>query len=113
MTEWQAIVTGEFSDWFVRLDVAAQDAVSERVEVLRMVGPQLGRPYADTLKGSRHSNMKELIVPHEVIRVMFAFDPQRRAILLCGGSKSGDKRFYQRMIDRADFLFDEHLREGD
>lgn len=113
MTEWQAIATGEFSDWFVQLDVAAQDAVSERVEVLRMVGPQLGRPYADTLKGSRHSNMKELIVPHEVIRVMFAFDPQRRAILLCGRSKSGDKRFYQRMIDRADSLFDEHLREGD
>ena len=69
------------------------------------------RPHADTVKGSRHANMKELRTQHagRPLRTFFAFDPRRCAILLIGGDKSGDQRFYERMIPKADDLYDEHL----
>lgn len=81
------------------------------VKLLRQMGPLLGRPHADTVHGSRHSNMKELRTQHRgrPFRTLFAFDPRRRAILLIGGDKTGDDRFYERMIPLADRLFDEHL----
>lgn len=71
----------------------------------------LGRPYADTVKGSRHANMKELRTQSlgRPLRTFFAFDPRRAAILLIGGDKTGDKRFYDRMIPVADRLYDEHV----
>ncbi|WP_236760586.1 type II toxin-antitoxin system RelE/ParE family toxin [Agrobacterium tumefaciens] len=82
-------------------------------KLLSDYGPQLGRPYADTLKGSKHSNMKELRfeAAEGEWRAAFAFDPQRRAILLVAGDKSGgsQKLFYRRMIAKADFRFSEHL----
>lgn len=83
------------------------------VELLRQLGPHLHRPHADTLQGSRHPNMKELRTQHEgrPLRTMFAFDPRRRAILLIGGDKTGDDRFYERMIPKADDLYDAHLQE--
>jgi len=76
-------------------------------------GPQLGRPYADAITGSRHSNMKELRIQTEgnPIRMFFAFDPRREAILLIGGNKTGNKRFYDRMIPIADSLYDKYLEE--
>ncbi|HEY3921402.1 MAG TPA: type II toxin-antitoxin system RelE/ParE family toxin [Gaiellaceae bacterium] len=74
--------------------------------------PSLGRPLVDTIKQSRHKNMKELIPPASDIRVLFAFDPRRAAILLIGGDKSGEwSTWYDRMVPVADDLFDEHLRE--
>jgi len=80
---------------------------------LEKVGPQLGRPRVDTLKGSRHANMKELRFDASdgVWRVAFAFDPRRKAILLVAGDKSGfgEKRFYRRLIEKADRRFDDHL----
>jgi len=106
---WDMIVTGTFSEWFSQLDATSRQAVLNGLEVLRLHGPTLGRPYVDTLSGSRHANMKELRVDHEVIRVLFAFDPERRALLLCGGSKRNDKKFYRTMVELADALFDEHL----
>lgn len=109
---WEVVGTTEFSAWFGDLDQRAQDAVMDRVNVLRLVGPSLRRPYADTVAGSRHSNMKELIVPYRAIRVFFAFDRRRRAVLLIGGSKLGDKRFYEHMIRRADRLYDGHLERS-
>lgn len=82
-------------------------------KLLSDYGPQLGRPYADTLKGSKHPNMKELRfeAADGEWRAAFAFDPQRRAILLVAGDKSGgsQKLFYRRMIAKADFRFSEHL----
>lgn len=86
---WKTIVSGTFEEWFAGLRETEQDAVLDRINVLRTVGPTLGRPYADTVHGSRHRNMKELIVPHDVIWGFFAFDPNRNAVLLCGGSKTG------------------------
>jgi hypothetical protein len=83
------------------------------VELLQSLGPGLPRPHADTLKGSRHPNMKELRTQHRgrPFRTLFAFDPRRAAILLIGGDKTGDSRFYDRMISLADRLYDEHLNQ--
>ncbi|MBX3409955.1 MAG: type II toxin-antitoxin system RelE/ParE family toxin [Phycisphaeraceae bacterium] len=83
------------------------------IGILEAVGPGLGRPLVDTLKGSRHANMKELRTQHEgePYRTLFAFDPRRCAILLIGGNKTGDKRFYNTFIPQADRLYDEHPAE--
>jgi len=74
-------------------------------------GPALGRPHVDTIKRSKHSNMKELIVQHagRPYRVLFAFDPRRCAILLIGGDKTGHDRWYAEYVPIADRLYDEHL----
>jgi hypothetical protein len=83
------------------------------VELLKLLGPALRRPHADTLKGSKHANMKELRADtaDRVMRVAFAFDPDRAAILLVAGDKSGisQKRFYKQLIAKAEELFDAHL----
>ena len=81
------------------------------MEILRQFGPQVGRPHVDVIQGSRHSNMKELRTQHKgrPLRTLFAFDPRRCAILLIGGDKTGDERFYARMIPVADQLYDAHL----
>jgi len=75
------------------------------------IGPSLGRPHVDVINDSKHKNMKELRIQNKqrLFRILFAFDPDRKAILLIGGDKRGDKRFYERMIPLADALFDEHL----
>lgn len=83
------------------------------VELLQTYGPRLGRPHADTLSGSRHSNKKELrfSAANGVWRVAFAFDPVRQAILLVAGDKTGvsQTRFYKMLIDKADRRFTDHL----
>lgn len=84
------------------------------IEVLREVGPRLGRPLVDTVKASRHKNMKELRPGSSggsELRILFAFDPERSAILLIAGDKAGNwTRWYKRSIPVADDLFDGHLR---
>ncbi len=93
--------------------VAAQAEIIAKVELLKLLGPALGRPHADTLNGSKHANMKELRAgtANQVLRIAFAFDPERAAILLVAGYKSGvsQRRFYKRLIAKADELFDAHL----
>src|ERR1039458_9584626 len=90
-----------------------QDELLAHIGLLEHFGPQLGRPRADTLNGSRHPNMKELRfdAADGVWRVAFAFDLNRKAILLVAGDKSGvsEKRFYRQLIDQADGRFDAHL----
>jgi hypothetical protein len=108
---WDVEVTDEFKDWFDTLSDADQDAVGAAVEILAEEGPSLGRPFVDTLRGSRHANMKELRPRASSIRVLFAFDPRRTAILLLGGDKRDQwQAFYRDAIPRADDLYDEHLR---
>lgn len=91
-----------------------QDELLAHVAVLEVFGPQLGRPRVDTLFGSRHANMKELRfdAADGVWRFAFAFDPKRRAMVLCGGDKSGgsQRRFYRNLIETADRRFDSHLK---
>jgi hypothetical protein len=110
---WDIATTDEFDAWFAGLGEDAQAEVIAKVELLRLLGPRLGRPHADTLNDSKHANMKELRADtrDRVLRIAFAFDPDRSAILLLGGNKSGisQKRFYKQLIARADALYDEHL----
>jgi hypothetical protein len=116
--EWEVEYTDQFEAWWNDLSEEAQEAIYARVLVLRRVGPALGRPSVDTVHSSRHGHMKELRV-HEAghaLRILFAFDPRRRAILLIGGDKSGDPNWYETLVPLADQLYDEHLdtlkREG-
>lgn len=108
---WDVEFTDEFGVWWDQLDEAAQESLAASVELLRQLGPHLPRPHVDTLKGSRHTNMKELRTQHQgrPLRTLFAFDPRRCAILLIGGDKTGNDRFYEQMIPRADDLYDDHL----
>jgi hypothetical protein len=98
--------------WADELQQADAEALLAAINVLRDIGPTLGRPLVDTVNGSRHSNMKELrpgSTGRTEVRVLFAFDQQRKAILLLGGDKSDDWRgWYRRNIPIADNRFDEH-----
>jgi hypothetical protein len=110
---WEVILHGEFEPEFDALPEGAQDELLAHAKLLQQFGPQLGRPRADTLNGSRHANVKELRfdAADGVWRVAFAFDPNRKAILLACGDKSGgsEKRFYRELIEKADTRFNEHL----
>jgi hypothetical protein len=111
LVSWTAERTDEFDEWWEGLTDQEQRKVVASVEALQELGPSAGRPLADTVEGSKHPNMKELrITP--TMRVFFAFDPERTAILLVGGDKAGKtKRFYKKMIPVADRIYDRHLRE--
>lgn len=100
-----------FDNWFTPLEEALQDDILFVVRLLQEHGPQLRRPYADTLEGTTLSNLKELRVQHrgQPYRILFAFDPKREALLLIGGNKAGDKRWYKRMIPVAEAIFEKHL----
>jgi hypothetical protein len=110
---WQVATTGNFDEWFAELAEDGQAELIAKVELLKLLGPKLGRPHADTLNGSKHANMKELRADtaDEVLRVAFAFDPKRTAILLVAGDKSGvsQKLFYKQLIAKDDKFFDAHL----
>lgn len=103
-----------FDPEFDALPLEVQDELLAMSALLAVYGPALGRPHADTLAGSAYANMKELRfrAADGVWRVAFAFDPERQAILLIAGDKSGQaqKRFYRRLIEKADRRFGEHLR---
>ena len=102
-----------FDEWFEGLDREAKRTLAVEIELLKSFGPGLTRPHAGTLGGSRFANMKELRAktPTAVLRVAFAFDTDRQAMLLIGGNKAGvnQKRFYKQLIDKADRLFTTHL----
>lgn len=110
---WKVATTDLFGEWFKGLAEDGQAEVIAKVKLLEILGPQLGRPHADTLNGSKHTNMKELRASTKdmVMRIAFAFDPERAAILLLGGDKSGisQTRFYRQFITKADSLYDMHL----
>jgi hypothetical protein len=110
---WPVATTDEFDEWFAALGQDAQAEIIAKVELLKLLGPKLGRPHADTLNGSKHANMKELRAnaADQVMRVAFAFDPDRAGIMLVAGDKAGvsQKRFYKQLIEKADRLFDAHL----
>lgn len=110
---WGILFHDDFATEFAVLAEPLQDELLAHALLLRDFGPGLGRPTVDTLKGSRHTNMKELRFAWagEVWRVAFAFDPKRQAILLVGGNKGGadQRRFYKRLVVTADERFDGHL----
>ena len=113
LVKWAVEMANEFKPEFDALHEDVRTEILALALVLQEFGPQLGRPCVDTLKGSRHANMKELrfnALDGEW-RVAFAFDPRRKAILLVAGDKSGgsEKRFYRELIRKADNRFDAHL----
>jgi hypothetical protein len=105
--------TDEFGDWWEGLNTGEQKSVDRYVSLLQQLGPGLTRPYADAIHGSEFPNMRELRVQHEgrPYRVLYAFDPRRTAILLLGGDKTGNSRWYEEMVPKADALFTRYLRE--
>lgn len=108
---WRVDYTDQFESWWDELSADEQERVTAAVELLEQFGPSLGRPTVDTLEGSRHANMKELRPRGGHLRVLFAFDPRRTGILLCGGDKSGLwSAWYAQIIPVADQLYDEHLQ---
>ena len=110
---WEVRFHDEFEPEFDALPEDVQDEALAQAKLLEQFGPQVGRPRVDTLSGSHYANMKELRFDAAggVWRVAFAFDPIRRAILLVCGDKSGgsEKKFYKRLIARADERFGSHL----
>lgn len=110
---WHVATTREFDGWFRALDQDGQVEVIAKVELLKIFGPRLSRPHADTLKGSQHANLKELRADtaDHVLRIAFAFDPERKAILLVAGDKKGvnQRRFYKHLIQEAEKLLEAHL----
>lgn len=109
---WDVLNTDPFTEWFDALDVEAQMSIVEVVRVLQEFGPRLGRPFVDTLKESKLINLKELRVQSKgrPFRILFIFDPKRNAVLLIGGNKQGDKRFYKKMIPLAEKIYEEYRR---
>jgi hypothetical protein len=110
---WTVVFHPEFEPEFDRLDRPVREELLAQAHVLENFGPSLGRPRVDTLKDSKHANMKELrfTAANGVWRVAFAFDPRQRAILLVAGAKQGisQDRFYRQLIRKADQRFDRHL----
>ena len=110
---WIVLLHDAFGNEFALMPESLQDELLAHANLLAQFGPNLGRPTIDTIKASRHANMKELRFTwsNEIWRVAFAFDPQRQAILLVGGDKGGadQRRFYKRLISVADYRYDEHL----
>ena len=110
---WDVRFDEAFDPEFDDLLVEVQDELLAQARLLEKLGPTLGRPRVDTLNGSRHANMKELrfAAAGGVWRVAIAFDPERQAILLVAGDKSGgsERRFYKTLIKKADERFDSHL----
>jgi hypothetical protein len=105
--EWDVL----FAEWLDTLSEGLRRKILAHSELLVRFGPNLGRPKVDTVEGSSYPNMKELRVQYKggPWRILFAFDPDCRAILLIGGNKGGDKRWYTKNIPIADERFRRHL----
>ena len=109
---WTVVGTSLFEEWFVGLDESDRARVEDRVDLLEQLGPTLGRPVVDSIKASRHHNMKELRTGS--LRVLFIFDPVSTAVLLLGGDKRDRwQEWYATAITAADDLYDEYLVETD
>lgn len=110
---WEVEFSDEFGTWWGTLNAAEQKSVDFSVSLLQEVGPTLRMPHSSGVEISRHSHMRELRIQHEgrPYRVLYAFDPRRTAILLIGGDKTGNDRWYEEYVPRADAVYDQHLRE--
>jgi hypothetical protein len=93
---WEVEFTDEFSQWWHDLDEGVQDSIDQTVHLLEALGPTLPFPYSSDVKGAKHGNMRDL---------------RRAAVLLIGGCKAGEDRFYERMVPVADRIYDQHLKE--
>ena len=112
---WELVATATFTAWASSLPKQDAARLLRTCSLLSDRGPLLGRPHADTLGGAKHPNLKELRHPGSTVRAFFAFDSQRRGVLLCGGDKAKSKKertFYKNMIAKADALLDQITLAG-
>jgi hypothetical protein len=105
--------TDEFDHWWLGLNEDEQESIDASVQLLEEYGPQLGFPHSSDIKGSKSGKLRELRVQHEgrPYRILYAFNPLRTGLLLIGGDKTGDNRFYERHVPLADALFASHIIE--
>lgn len=110
---WEIEYTDEFGDWWSGLSEAEQVSVAASVRLLEERGPTLGFPHSSGINGSIYGHMRELRTQHDgrPFRTLYAFDPRRHAILLIGGDKTGDDRWYDTHVPLADRLYAEHLEQ--
>ncbi len=110
---WEVEYTDEFEAWWASLGEAEQISLAASVGLLEARGLNLGHPHSSGINGSRHSHMRELRTQHggRPLRTLYAFDPRRMALLLIGGDKTGDERWYEVHVPMADRLYDEHLEQ--
>lgn len=110
---WEIEYTSEFEQWWEALDEDQQVSVAASVGLLEEMGVNLPFPHSSGVNGSKHSQMRELRVQHkgDPYRILYAFDPRRSAILLIGGNKAGDDRWYEVYVPIADKLYDKHLEQ--
>jgi len=110
---WEVEYTDEFEQWWETLEEAEHKRVAYSVNLLCQIGPSLSYPHSSDVKGSRHGAMRELRSQCEgrPLRTFYAFGHRRKAILLIGGDKTGNDRFYEEMIPKADKIYDEYLQE--
>jgi hypothetical protein len=116
MGAWEVITSESYDDWFEEQDEDDKAVIRSKVYLLGEQGPNLGRPHADTLKGSKKlSNLKELRPKTEahVFRVAYIFDLERKALLLIGGDKKGknQKKFYKDLIRQAEQIYAVYLEK--
>jgi hypothetical protein len=109
--EWEVEFTDQFEAWWGALTEPEQDSIDRTVYLLRQLGPLLPDRYSKPIATSRYSHMRELRVQHagEPIRILYAFDPRRVALLLLGGNKTGDERWYEKFVPKADTIYEQHL----
>jgi hypothetical protein len=108
---WEVEYTDEFDEWWNTLDEKEQIDVAASVGLLETCGPNLKYPHSSGIEGGKHPHMRELRIQHagQPYRVLYAFDPRRIAILLIGGNKIGDDRWYEKYVPIADDLYEQHI----
>ncbi len=113
LVAWTVEVSDEFAAWYRAPTEDEYESVNFSVDLLEELAPALGRPHVDTVRESRHANLKELRIQHRGSphRILIAFDPRRSAYLILGGDKTGDEDWYKVNIRKADEIYDKHLRE--
>jgi hypothetical protein len=113
LVAWEVEFTDDFEGWWNSLSEIEQGKVDARVTLLMEHGPNLGYPFSSQVKGSRYPEMRELRAQAagDPLRILYAFDPRRTAILLVAGDKTGDDRWYRTQVPIADGLFEAHLKE--
>ncbi len=110
---WDVEYTDEFGYWWSELTEDEQESLAVTVRLLEERGPALGFPHSSGMNGSRYGHMRELRTQHDghPLRTLYAFDPRRAAILLIGGDKTGDDRWYETTVPIADRLYDKHIEQ--
>lgn len=110
---WDVEHTDEFGNWWEDLTEDEQVSIAAVVGLLEKEGPKLPHPYSSGITTSKHGHMRELRIQHQgrPYRVLYAFDPRRVAIMLIGGDKTGNNRWYEEQVPIADKLYDIHLVE--